>query len=68
MSRFLNESLDDWVVSLSLEERRVFIDALWEWIYSLECSDFDGIGESFAEHPWRTMDSIFTFIKDMDPE
>ncbi|KIR01535.1 hypothetical protein P261_00349 [Lachnospiraceae bacterium TWA4] len=65
LSKYMNETLDDWLASLSMEHRKVFMTVLWEWIYSTGVEDFEGIGGRFKENPILTSSSLVKHINEL---
>ena len=61
-SRYLNEVLDDWMLSLPEADRKTFMTAIWGWIYSIGVDRLDEVGEYFKEDTKDAVDSLLSYI------
>lgn len=64
-SKYLDEVLDDWMLSLPENDRKTFMTAVWGWIYSLGVDDFDGVGGYFKEDVKSAIGSMISHINNL---
>lgn len=64
-SKYLDEVLDDWILSLPESDRKTFMTAVWGWIYSIGAEDFDGVGEYFKEDVKTAIGSLLSYINNL---
>ena len=64
-SKYLDEVLDEWIMSIPESDRKAFMTAVWGWIYSLGVDDFSGIGEYFKEDIKKAISSAFSYINNL---
>lgn len=64
-SKYLDEVLDEWMLSLPEENRKTFITAIWGWIYSIGVSSFDGVGTYFKENTIEAITSLISYIHNL---
>ena len=68
LSCFLDETFDEWIYQVPRAERRQFMTAIWDWIYHMGVSSFDGIGEQFQENVWVSAWGAIAHIGDLPLE
>ena len=61
-SKYIDEVLDDWMLSLPESDRKTFMTAVWGWIYSTGVDDFDGLGQYFKEDVKSAISSLVSYI------
>lgn len=64
-SKYLDEVLDEWIMSMPESDRKAFMTAVWGWIYSLGVDDFGGIGDYFKEDIKTAISSAFSYINNL---
>lgn len=67
-SKYLDEVLDEWIMSMPESDRKAFMTAVWGWIYSLGVDDFGGIGDSFKEDIKTAISSAFSYINNLSDD
>ncbi len=67
-SKYLDEVLDDWMLSLPENDRKTFMTAVWGWIYSTGVDDFDGLGQYFKDDVKSAISSLISYINALPEE
>ena len=68
VSKYLDETLDEWLFSLPEEYRKSFMTGVWGWIYSLGGNRLEDIGDAFKSAPFTTANSFFNYIANLPEE
>ena len=64
-SKYLNEVTDEWIRALPVEKRKVFMQVIWGWIYSLDKERMSEIGPHIAENPQAAIESALSYINSL---
>lgn len=68
LSKYLNELLDEWIMSLPVEYRETFMKAVWSWIYSLGVGSFDEVLEHIGQEWKEAVPSLINYIYNLPEE
>lgn len=68
LSKYLNELLDEWIMTLPVEYRETFMKAVWSWIYTLGEDSFDDVLDHIGEEWKEAIPSLISYIYGLPEE
>ncbi len=68
LTRYVDELLDEWIMTMPVEYREVFMKAIWSWIYSLKVDSFDAVRDYVAKEWKEAIPSLVSYINGLPQE
>ena len=62
VSKIMNDICDQWIRNLPVDQRKIFINIVWEWIYSLDPPSMKETGEIIAKSKTAAIGQMFLII------